>query len=149
MLLLTRAENLPFHWVGKDSIFRPPLGGLMRKVGGIAIDRSQRTNFVQQVIQAFDKADQLILIITPEGTRGKTEYWKSGFYHIALGAKVPIVLAGIDYPTKTVVADTSFYPSGDIREDMDFIRAFYAGKHGKFPNQQGIPRLAAEEDTNA
>lgn len=146
MLLVTRAENLPFHWVGKDTLFHPPLGGLFRKLGGISIDRSQRTNFVQQVIHAFDITDQLILIITPEGTRGKTKIWKSGFYHIALGANVPVLLAGIDYPTKTVIADTSFYLSGDVRKDMDFIRAFYANKRGKFPHQQGEPRLAAEEE---
>lgn len=146
MLLVTRAENLPFHWVGKDSLFRPPIAGLFRKLGGISIDRSQRTNFVQQVIHAFDITDQLILIITPEGTRGKTKFWKSGFYHIALGAKIPVLLAGIDYPTKTVTADTSFYLSGDIRKDMDFIRAFYGNKRGKFPQEQGEPRLAAEEE---
>lgn len=147
MFLITRAENLPFHWLGKDDIFRPPLGGLMRKLGGISIDRSKHTNFVQQVVNVFNNSKELMIIITPEGTRGKTKFWKSGFYYIALGANVPIVLGGVDYPTKTLLVDKWFYPSGDVKSDMEIVREFYAGKRGKFPNQQGEPRLAAEEDS--
>ena len=147
MFLLTRSADLYFHWLAKDSLFRPPLGGLMRKLGGISIDRSQRSNFVLQVINAFKAASELIIIIAPEGTRGKTKSWKSGFYYIALGANVPIVLAGIDFPTKTLTVDTWFYPSGDVKGDMDIVRTFYANKRGKYPDKQGEPRLAAEDDS--
>jgi 1-acyl-sn-glycerol-3-phosphate acyltransferase len=147
MFLVTRSANIYGHWLAKDSLFRPPLGGLMRRLGGISIDRSQRSNFVLQVINAFKAASELIIIIAPEGTRGKTNFWKSGFYYIALGANVPIALAGIDYPTKTLTVDTWFYPSGDVKGDMDIVRTFYANKRGKYPAKQGEPRLAAEEDS--
>ena len=144
MFLITRAADLRFHWVAKDSFFRPPLGLLARRLGGIAIDRSKRNNFVQQVTDIFKAASELILIIAPEGTRSKTKYWKSGFYHIAHGAGIPIALGGIDYPSRTVMINSWFLPTGNISADMDIVRAFYAGKSGKFPEQQCEPRLSVE-----
>ena len=88
--------GLRIHWMGKDSLFKWPYNGLMRWLGGIPIDRSKSNNVVAQMVETFDKAGRLVVVIPPEGTRGDAARWKSGFYHIAHGAKIPLVLAFID-----------------------------------------------------
>ena len=88
------------HWMGKDSIFKWPVGGLMRWLGGIPVDRSQSNNAVAQMIEKFAVSDRLVLVIPPEGTRRKVTRWKTGFYHIAVGAKIPLALGFLDYKRK-------------------------------------------------
>ncbi|MCL6416859.1 lysophospholipid acyltransferase family protein [Aestuariirhabdus sp. Z084] len=113
-------------WMGKQSLFRGPMGPLMRWMGGIAINRSRSNNMVEQVIETFNKNDELVVTIPPEGTRSKVDKWKTGFYHIAHGAGVPIALGFVDYTTKTGGFGPTFYPTGDIDADIIEIKRIYA-----------------------
>lgn len=122
-----------FHWIGKAAIFSWPFGGLMRKLGGIPVWREKRSNFVYQIVEAFNKADQLRIVIAPEGTRKQAPYWKSGFYYMALGARVPIVLGFIDYHKKQIGFGPTLIPNGNIQDDFAKIRDFYADKQGLYP----------------
>jgi len=114
------------HWMGKDGIFKWPFGGLMRWLGGIPVDRSKRNNAVEQMVAYFDAHDELIVVIPPEGTRSHVDRWKSGFYHIATGARVPIVMAFMDYKAREVGIKGVFYPTGDYEADLAQIQAVYA-----------------------
>ncbi|MBG0846461.1 lysophospholipid acyltransferase family protein [Pseudomonas chengduensis] len=117
--------RLNARWFGKHSIFRWPFGGLMRSWGGIAIRRDRKLNTVEQAIQAFREHDEFILVLSPEGTRKKVERWKMGFYHIALGAGVPIVLGALDYQNRRVVIGPTFLPTGDEQADLAAMLAFF------------------------
>jgi 1-acyl-sn-glycerol-3-phosphate acyltransferase len=141
-LLCAYALGLLFPWpygfMVKAPVFRWPLvGPLMRWLGGIPIDRSAANNVVEQMVEAFRRSDRLMLAITPEGTRQRLGYWKSGFYHIALKAGVPIVLAYLDYGRKAVGLGPTLWPTGDVEADLDVIRNFYTGVTAKFPAQVG------------
>jgi 1-acyl-sn-glycerol-3-phosphate acyltransferase len=131
-LMVAFALRLNVHWMGKSSIFQWPFGGIMRWLGGIAVNREQSTNLVAASAQAIQDADgPLQLIVPPEGTRSKAIYWKTGFYYIALTAKVPIVMAYMDFSQKRSGLGPLFHPSGDIEKDMIAIKAFYAPFKGK------------------
>lgn len=136
-LLLVHATGIKLNFVAKDSLFHWPLGGVMRRLGGIPVNRRVKNNFVNQMIVEYKCRQQLAITIAPEGTRGKTEYWRTGFYYIALGAKVPIFLGFIDYRNKVIGIGPSLSPSGDIQSDFTFIRKFYATKTGRHPGLQG------------
>lgn len=134
-LLMAFAFRARIHWMGKTDIFRWPFTGFFRWLGGIPVQRSQSDNLVEQSIQQFQRNDHLILTIAPAGTRKHVMRWKSGFYHIARGAGVPIVLGFLDYRRKTGGFGPLVYPTGDIAADMQTIRAFYDGVAGKNPHQ--------------
>ncbi len=142
MLLLMAAEQLPIRFMGKDSLFRGPLGPVMRSLGGIPVNRREHTNLVDQLVAKFDEVDDLIVAITPEGTRSKVSHWKTGFYYIALKAKVPVAMAYLDYGNKIVGVGPNFMPSGDLKADFEIIREFYSGVVGKNPKKQGKIVLA-------
>ena len=146
MLLLAVALRLKVTWMGKHTLFRWPLGGIMRRLGGLPIDRGARHNMVQQAVSWFRRHDQMLLAILPEGTRKRTPYWRSGFYHIALGAHVPIALAFADYRRKVGGIGGMIMPSGDIDADMALIRDFYSGIVGKRPDQFGEIRLKSQDE---
>lgn len=137
MLLLVYSTGLKLNWVGKHTLFRKPFGRLMRALGGIPVDRRTKNRFVQQMVDIFNRNERLILAIAPEGTRGKSQYWRTGFYHIAHGAGVPIVFGYIDYRQKVVGIGPSMFPSGDIDADFPQIREFYRTKSGRRPELQG------------
>ncbi len=141
LLLFIGIKNIRPRWVGKESLFRGPAGPLMRWLGGVSINRQARTNMVSQSIDAFNTHDEFIIILTPEGTRSHTEYWRSGFYYIALGAGVPVVPVSDDYPDKVLRIGDAITLSGDTEADMALFREVYAGKRGKYPRQQGEIRL--------
>jgi 1-acyl-sn-glycerol-3-phosphate acyltransferase len=143
-LMLAHGAGIKMHWIGKDSLFRWPLGGVMRWLGGIPVKRNANQNFVSQMVSVFNKMDRLALIIAPEGTRGKADHWKTGFYYIALGAGVPIALGYIDYKEKVVGIGPTINPSGDIQADFAQIRNFYASKTGRHPHLQGEARILQE-----
>ncbi|MCA9709828.1 MAG: lysophospholipid acyltransferase family protein [Myxococcales bacterium] len=145
MLAFGWIYGVRIHWMGKHTLFRPPLGWVMQRLGGIAIDRRSPHGIVEQMAQRFADADELVLAIPPEGTRSRVEYWKSGFYEIAKAAGVPIVLGFLDYGAKEGGIGPSLRPSGDVVRDMDFVRAFYRGKAGKHPEAWAEPRLRAED----
>ncbi|OGB18803.1 MAG: glycerol acyltransferase [Burkholderiales bacterium RIFCSPLOWO2_12_67_14] len=131
-LMVAFALRLNIYWMGKQSIFKAPFGGLMRWLGGIPVNRAQSSNLVAASADAIRAADgPLQLIVPPEGTRSKTRYWKTGFYYIALGAQVPIVMAYMDYATKRSGLGPLFEPTGDVDADMAAIKAFYAPFKGK------------------
>lgn len=139
------ALDIRFRVMIKDMWFRFPIGILTRAIGGIPIDRSSPHNVVEQMIQIFDKYEYFLLLITPEGTRKKSPYWKTGFYHIAVGAKLPIMLAFFDYPTKRIGVKDIFYPSGNLEADMEIIRAAYADVTPKYPENAGEIRIKPSE----
>jgi 1-acyl-sn-glycerol-3-phosphate acyltransferase len=135
-LMVAFALDLNIYWMGKQSIFRPPFRGLMRWLGGIPVNREQSNNLVDasaKALRAFEGPVQLI--VPPEGTRSKTRYWKTGFYYIALGAQVPIVMAYMDYAHKRSGLGPIFVPTGDIEADMASIKAFYAPFQGRNAGQ--------------
>lgn len=140
-MLLKYSLRMRFNFIGKDSLFRGPLGPIMRRLGGIPVKRESRSNFVAQIVAAFEDHEDLIIVIAPEGTRSKSPYWKTGFYYIALGAGVPVVMAYLDYPRKVIGFGPTIVPTGDIQADFTYIRKFYADKSGKFPNKQSAIEL--------
>jgi 1-acyl-sn-glycerol-3-phosphate acyltransferase len=120
------------HWLGKDTLFTWPFGALMRWLGGIPINRRIRLGAVDQAIVQFASHDQFIMGIAPEGTRKKVERWKTGFYYIAQGAGVPMVLVFFDYSRKVIGIGPVISTTGNISADMNKIQAFYAGIAGKY-----------------
>lgn len=129
--------KLPIRWMMKAEMFRGWRGPFFRALGGIAIDRSKSHNTVQQSIDAFNASERMVLVIPPEGTRAAAKAWKTGFYYIALGAKVPIALGFLDFKRKRGGFGPTITPTGDIEADMVAIRAFYQNITGKYPEQFG------------
>lgn len=132
---------LPIRWAGKDTLFRWPFGGIFRRLGGIPVNRRERTGLTARLTEEFAQRSHLYLAITPEGTRSRTDRWKSGFYHLALSANVPLALAYIDYPRKRIGIGGYLKLTGDEAADLDALRRFYADKTGKRPEHQGEIRF--------
>ncbi len=136
MLMVAFSLRLHVYWMGKASIFNWPFRSVMMWLGGIPVVREQSNNLVAVSAAAIMAADrQLQLVVPPEGTRSKSRYWKTGFYYIALGAKVPIIMAYMDYEKKMSGLGPILVPSGDIDADMKTIKAFYAPFKGKNATQ--------------
>ena len=133
MLFVAFVLRVKIYWMGKDAIFRWPFRGLFKWLGGIPIDRSQANNVVDQSIAQFEKNDRLALTVPPAGTRKRVLNWKTGFYHIANGAGVPIVMGFLDYKQKVGGLGPALQPTGDIEADMETIRSFYMDISGKYP----------------
>ena len=140
-LLAMWASGLRVSWVGKHTLFKGPLGPVMRALGGIPVDRRGSIGFTKKVIETFANRDQFVLAISPEGTRSLTKHWKGGFYHIALAAGVPIALGYIDYPRRQLGIERMFAPSGDIETDFKILEEYYQDKIGKRPEKQGPVRI--------
>ena len=131
-LMVAFVLRLNVYWIGKSSLFRWPFGPVMRWLGGIAVDRDKSSNLVAASAEAIVRADGPVqLVVPPEGTRGKTRHWKTGFYFIALQARVPIVLAYMDYERKVSGLGPIFKPTGDVDADMVEIKRFYAPIKGR------------------
>lgn len=127
-------------YLGKHSLFRWPLKRFMLDMGGIPIDRTKRANYVEQVAAAFDQRDELALVIAPEGTRHSDGKWKSGFYHIAMAAKAPIVVAWIDRSRRQIGIGPLIQPSGDYRADLVTIANWYRSEWPEQPRFREIDR---------
>jgi hypothetical protein len=139
-------QTWPYGFMIKAEALRWPVAGwLLRRLGGIGIDRRAPNNVVSQMVEAFERHDRLFLAITPEGTRSKTGYWKTGFYYIALQARVPIVLGYLDFGRKVAGLGPMLTPSGDLQADFEIIRRFYSGMVGKHRHGAGEIRLRPEE----
>jgi 1-acyl-sn-glycerol-3-phosphate acyltransferase len=145
-MLAARGYGIRLSWLGKHSIFRWPAAGFLHRLGGIPVHRDHHEGIVGQVVAAFASADSMVLGLTPEGTRGLAPHWKSGFYRMARAAGVPIALASLDRPSRCITLGPAIVPTGDVRQDMDRIRAFYAGTQGIHPEKASAVRLR-EEDT--
>lgn len=136
-MLLKGALGFRFNWMAKHTLFRWPLGPLMRALGGIGVDRSKSSGFINALADEYSRHDELVIVITPEGTRTHRPYWKSGFYHLALAAKVPLVLGYIDAPSKRIGFGPTLVLTGNAEQDLATIRAFYADKLGIHPQDAG------------
>lgn len=122
---LTQELGIKTRFMAKSSLFRWPIGGFMRAMGGVEVDRKSSHNYVQAMVDAFASQDEFILTVAPEGTRGKTRRWKTGFYQIALAANVPLVVGLMDYGRKVGGLGPIIWPSGDFRADMEKVLAVY------------------------
>ena len=136
--------DMRISWMGKHHLFAPPLGWLMRALGGIPVRRGKRGDMVGHMAQVIEEADSIALVVPAEGTRGYVPYWKSGFYHIARRAEVPIVLSYLDYSRRVGGFGPAIVATGDLSSDMEDIRNFYADKKGKYPEFFGEVRLKDE-----
>ncbi|MDR0232213.1 MAG: 1-acyl-sn-glycerol-3-phosphate acyltransferase [Dysgonamonadaceae bacterium] len=122
------------HFLMKKEWFFFPLGYIFKAMGGVPVDRkNKKTSLTEQMIERFNRSKEYRLAISPEGTRKKNTQWKTGFYYIALGAKVPISLAHIDYEKKEIGLSLNFLPTGNVEDDMEKIKNFYVGFKGKYP----------------
>jgi 1-acyl-sn-glycerol-3-phosphate acyltransferase len=137
--------DLRVKFLGKQSLFRWPFGWMFRKVGGIPVDRNRSGGIVAQVKRAFAEADEMVLVIAPEGTRSAAPNWKSGFVEIAEAADVPVVFAGVDGVAKTITMSRPEHVGPDRGDFMDRVRAFYADKPGINPQGKGPIRLSGEQ----
>ncbi|WP_460799211.1 1-acyl-sn-glycerol-3-phosphate acyltransferase [Microbacterium sp. GXF0217] len=144
MLAIAWRLGIDVHWLGKKSLFQGWRGPIMRRLGGIPVDRDDPARVVSDVITQVDAGAVFGLVITPDGTRGGNEYWKSGFYRIARQTGMPVTLGFVDRTTMTTGLGPSFEMTGDVASDMDRIRAFYADKSGARPERRTEPRLREE-----
>ena len=131
-LLIIFKLRLPVYWMGKRAMFRWPFLGLLKRLGGIPVDRSEKNNVVQTMAETFENSEKLIITIAPSGTRENVGSWKTGFYHIAREAKVPIVFGFIDYQNKTIGIGPAFHVSENMDADMTLIRSFYSDFSGRY-----------------
>ncbi len=140
-LAMLYSLRLKVSWMGKQSLFRWPLGSVIRFLGGIPVDRHNPSGVIQQMAQQFRTHQKLIIGLAPSGTRSKRPYWRSGFYWLAKEANVPILCAALDYKTKTAHIGSSFMPSDNVEQDMAQIRDFYANIQAKYPASTTPVRL--------
>ena len=140
------AIGLKFRWVAKDSLFRGPVGALMRYWGGIGVDRRASMGATRQLSETMLASDWCWIGITPEGTRSYRPHWKSGFYHLAMTARVPLLLVYMDYSTKVLSVVDSLHLSGDSEKDMAAIAAIYEGRQALYPDQAAPIKLAPPRD---
>ena len=133
-LLTMFALGSDLHYVVKQSAFANPLGGFIRRLGGIALDRQNTRGFVGQMVDEFERRDTFVLAIMPEGSRSTVKEWRSGFYYIALRAGVPISLVIFDFGNRLIRLGPALTPSGDYETDLPIIQSYFAGIRGKNPN---------------
>ncbi len=134
-------NDLPANWIGKAEMFPRPLRRFLERVGGIPVDRSRATGFIDALVREYRRRNWMWVAITPEGTRSHTDHLKSGFYQLALAANVPVALAYIDYGSRKVGMDTYVRFTGDEQRDLDVIRQFYSTKRGCKPELAGEIRF--------
>lgn len=145
MLGIAWELGIDFRFLGKDSLFKGVLGPVMRALGGIPVDRKKPFGLVEKLINDAGENDAFTLVITPEGTRGSGKYWKSGFYRIATETGIPVTLGYVDRESRTCGLGVTFTPTGNVVEDMDFVREFYRDKSGYKPQFRTEPRLREED----
>lgn len=135
MLACSYISGLRISWLGKHTLFRSVGRPFFSWLGGVPVDRTAAKGMVAQVVDVFNEREELAIAVPPEGTRGYTDGWKTGFYYIAHGAGVPIVMSFLDFKTKTAGFGPAVMPSGDIEADFEIFREFYAPCEGKFPER--------------
>jgi 1-acyl-sn-glycerol-3-phosphate acyltransferase len=134
-LLVRKALRSDIKFLAKKSLFRFPFGSLFQWLGGYPVDRSRSQNFVDAVVEMIEKKKEMIVCIAPEGTRSKVEKLKSGFYYIARGAQIPILMVKFDYKEKVIGFAEPFLPPSTYEETLEKLMAYYKGVEGKFPEQ--------------
>jgi 1-acyl-sn-glycerol-3-phosphate acyltransferase len=141
---LTQTLGITPHFMGKTALFRWPLRNFMLDMGGVPVDRKSGGNYVQAMIDEFSKRDEFMLTIAPEGTRGSVRQWKTGFYHIAMGAKVPMVVGMMDYGKNTGGLGAAIWPTGDYEADMVEVAKAYASVTPKHPTKGNVGIIGKE-----
>ncbi|MBY0556450.1 MAG: 1-acyl-sn-glycerol-3-phosphate acyltransferase [Burkholderiaceae bacterium] len=141
------ALDLPFRWLAKDSLFKSPLGKWFRAMGGEPVERGTPSGTIRTQAARMNAADWYWVGITPEGTRSYRPHWKSGFYHLALEARVPLVLVYIDYPNKTLSLVDHVELTGNQETDLAQIRAGFEGHLGLYP-EKAAPIILQERRTD-
>lgn len=129
-VVIRGAMGFRSNFLGKDSLFRKPFGFFFRSLGGIPVNRNTNQNMVEQVVEIAGKRKFFILAISPEGTRGKVKKWRTGFYFIALNAKIPIVMCQLDFECKVARFLKPFHPTGKLEEDMVYIKSQFENIKG-------------------
>ncbi len=132
------ARRVPVRFLAKQSLFKFPMGVLMRLSGGIPVDRAQRNNLVDSMIHLFQSQEQLVLMIPVEGTRSYAQQWKSGFYHVATGSGVPIVLGFLDYAKKEAGFHSLYFPTGNYELDLAELQTIYRQFTPKHPEKYSL-----------
>ena len=132
-LLVRSITQISPYYFGKASLFKKPFGYFFRSLKGIPIDRSSNQNYVETIVQQFKDNPDFTLALSPEGTRKKVTHWKTGFYHIAHQAKVPIIKVSMDYSKKEICIDNPVMTSGNIESDMIKFKSYFDGVVGKHP----------------
>jgi len=144
MLGITWHHGVRALFLGKHTLFRGPMGPVMRALGGIPVDRRNPQGLVDALVARARAGNQFYLVVSPEGTRSRREFWKSGFYHIARDADLPVTLGFVDRTTMSAGLGPTMRLTGDVHADMDAIRSFYADKAGFTPANRTEPRLRDE-----
>jgi 1-acyl-sn-glycerol-3-phosphate acyltransferase len=142
------AIQLDIHFFAKQSLFWFPLNVLLRALGGVPLDRKRAGSAVDQAVEMFRKNESYYFGLAPEGTRSRADHWKSGFYRIARGADVPIVLGFLDYGNRRIGIGPTLDLSGDWEKDLEFCREFYKDIQGRWPEKAGPVTFPGDPQTN-
>lgn len=134
-VLARNCTGVKINFIGKDSLFKGPFGFIFKSLGGTPVDRSKSNNLVDAIVKIFNSKNEFRLALSPEGTRKKVEKWKTGFYYIAKGANVPIVMATLDFGRKQVLISEPYYPTDNKEKDFEYFHSFYENVKGKKPEQ--------------
>lgn len=132
-ILVKYAKGLPANYIAKSSLFKWPIGFILRKTGGTPVNRSKSTNKVQAIIDIFNKNEKFVFALAPEGTRKKVTTFKTGFYNVAQGANVPLVLVALDFANKQVRVSKPYKVTDDKKADFDYFYNYFKGVKGKKP----------------
>ncbi|CAM1354167.1 1-acyl-sn-glycerol-3-phosphate acyltransferase [Tenacibaculum insulae] len=138
-ILARNVWGIKINFIGKKSLFKPPFGFIFKSLGGTPIDRSKSTNKVDSIISLFNENEQFRLALSPEGTRKKVNEWKTGFYYIAKGAKVPIIMLAFDFGNKQIKLAEPYYTTDDKKKDFNTFYDFYRGIKGAIPELSEAP----------
>jgi len=144
-ILAAKAMRIEIHWMGKHTLFRWPYGRSFRAIGGTPVHRDHGQNYIQQMANLFTEHEELILALAPEGTRSKTDHWKTGFHYIARAANVPVLMCYLDFANKQVGVGGLFYPTDDIEADFHQIRQFYQSRRGHNPDQESLIQVKQKQ----
>ena len=132
-ILSRMSSGIMINYIGKDSLFRAPFGFFFRALGGTPVDRSKKNKLVDAIIDIFNSKTEFRLALSPEGTRKKVERWKTGFYFIAKGANVPIVMVTLDFGNKQIKISEPYHTTDDMDRDFQVFSSFYENVKGKNP----------------
>jgi 1-acyl-sn-glycerol-3-phosphate acyltransferase len=144
-ILLVHFTKRP-QWLAKKELFKPPFGPLYYDLGGISVDREAPLKATKQIIKYIKTAESVILCLAPEGTRHYTNHWKKGFYFIAHKTKIPIVFIKMNYPARILTIREAFYTTGNMEEDIQLIRPFYADAIGFHPEKASDIQIVSSEN---
>jgi 1-acyl-sn-glycerol-3-phosphate acyltransferase len=125
------ALGLDVQWLGKHTLFRPPLGSLLRTLGGLPVNRSTSNDVVSGIVEEFSRREKMVLAIAPEGTRKRVQRWRTGFYHIARAAGTPIVPIALNWGARAIQIGAPFETTGDVDKDLAELQGRFAGVRGR------------------